>query len=98
MSQTAAAPGALRVLGLVAVSVGVAALAGAAFVLSYSGLHAVALQAGISARLAKGYPLILDVLLVVILAAILWLRSAGLAQQAAGVGLPAGPARSGGVG
>jgi hypothetical protein len=77
MSQTAAAPGALRVLGLVAVSVGVAALAGAAFVLSYSGLHAVALQAGISARLAKGYPLILDVLLVVILAAILWLRSAG---------------------
>jgi hypothetical protein len=77
VSQTATAPGALRVLGLVAVSVGVAALAGAAFVLSYSGLHAVALQAGISARLAKGYPLILDVLLVVILAAILWLRSAG---------------------
>jgi hypothetical protein len=75
--QPAAGPGALRILALAAVSVGVAALAGAAFVLSYSGLHAVALQAGISARLAKGYPLILDVLLVVILAAILWLRSAG---------------------
>jgi Protein of unknown function (DUF2637) len=69
--------GTLRVVGLVAVGVGLAALADAAFVLSYAGIHAVALQAGVSHRLARGYPLILDVLLVVILAAALALRSAG---------------------
>jgi len=74
-------PGALRVLALVAVSVGVAALAGAAFVLSYSGLHAFAVQAGISGRLARGYPLIFDVLLAVILAAVLFLRGAGLPSK-----------------
>jgi Protein of unknown function (DUF2637) len=69
--------GALRVAGLVAVGVGLAALAGAAFVLSYAGIHTVVLQAGVSHRLARGYPLILDVLLVVILAAVLALRGAG---------------------
>ena len=71
------ARGALRVLALVAVGIGLAALAAAAFVLSYAGIHAVALQAGISHRLAKGYPLMLDVLLVVIVAAVLALRTAG---------------------
>jgi hypothetical protein len=76
-SQPAEAPGALRILGLVAVCVGVAALAGAAFVLSYGGIHAVALQAGISSRLARGYPLMIDVLLVIVLAAALSLRGAG---------------------
>jgi uncharacterized protein DUF2637 len=76
-AQATEARGTLRVLGLAAVGVGLAALAGAAFVLSYAGIHAVALQAGVSHRLAKGYPLILDVLLVVILAAVLALRSAG---------------------
>jgi Protein of unknown function (DUF2637) len=69
--------GALRIAGLVAVGVGLAALAGAAFVLSYAGIHAVALQAGVSHRMARGYPLILDVLLVVIVAAVLALRGAG---------------------
>src|SRR5580700_3138097 len=76
-SQGAQSQGALRVAGLVAVGAGLAALAGAAFVLSYAGIHTVALQAGVSHRLAKGYPLILDVLLVVIVAAVLALRSAG---------------------
>jgi hypothetical protein len=74
-------PGALRIIGLAAVGVGLAALAGAAFVLSYNGIHAFALQAGISARLARGYPLIFDVLLVVILAAVLFLRGAGLPSK-----------------
>jgi uncharacterized protein DUF2637 len=74
-------PGTLRIAGLAAVGVGLAALAGAAFVLSYPGIHAFALQAGISARLARGYPLILDVLLVVILAAVLALRGAGLPSK-----------------
>jgi hypothetical protein len=68
---------ALRVLALVAVFAGLAALAGAAFVFSYAGIHAIARQAGISPRLARGYPLILDVLLVVVLAAVLALRGAG---------------------
>jgi hypothetical protein len=75
--QTAGAPRALRVLALVAVCAGVAALAAGAFIFSYAGLHTVALQAGVSSRLARGYPLILDVLLVVILAAVLALRGAG---------------------
>ncbi|HXW45304.1 MAG TPA: DUF2637 domain-containing protein [Streptosporangiaceae bacterium] len=70
-------PRALRVIGLFAVCAGVAALAGAAFVLSYSGIHALALQAGVRGTLARGYPLILDVLLVVTLAAVLALRGAG---------------------
>jgi Protein of unknown function (DUF2637) len=79
-----AAPGALRIIGISAVGVGLAALAGAAFVLSYPGIHAFARQAGISARLARGYPLIFDVLLVVILAAVLALRGAGLPSRVLG--------------
>jgi hypothetical protein len=75
--QPAGAPHALRLFALVAVCAGVAALAAAAFIFSYTGIHAVALQAGVNSRLAKGYPLILDVLLVVILAAVLALRGAG---------------------
>jgi Protein of unknown function (DUF2637) len=74
-------PGALRILALVAVGIGLAALAGAAFVLSYSGVHAFALQAGVSPKLARGYPLIFDVLLVIILAAVLALRGAGLPSK-----------------
>jgi hypothetical protein len=80
-ADSADGPGALRIIGLAAVGVGLAALAGAAFVLSYAGIHAFAQQAGISARLARGYPLIFDVLLVVILAAVLALRGAGLASK-----------------
>lgn len=75
--QPAGAPRVLRVTALVAVCAGVAALAAAAFIFSYAGIHSVALQAGVNVRLARGYPLILDVLLVVILAAVLALRGAG---------------------
>jgi Protein of unknown function (DUF2637) len=70
-------PRAMRVIAIGAVCAGVAALAAGAFVLSYAGLHSVALQAGVSHRLARGYPLMFDVLLVVILAALLALRAAG---------------------
>jgi hypothetical protein len=75
--QPAGAPRVLRVTALVAVCAGVAALAAAAFIFSYPGIHSVALQAGVNVRLARGYPLILDVLLVVVLAAVLALRGAG---------------------
>jgi hypothetical protein len=76
-SAPAAAPHPLRVVALSAAGLGVCALAAAAFVLSYAGLHAIALQAGVSTRLARGYPLIVDVLLVIVLAAVLSLRGAG---------------------
>jgi Protein of unknown function (DUF2637) len=75
------APRALRVLGLVAAFLGVAALAAATFVLSYSAIRAVALQAGITPRLARGYPLLLDAMLVIVLAAVLALRGAGLPSR-----------------
>ncbi len=80
-SQPGEAPSALRVLGLVAVCVGLAGLAAATFVLSYAGIHAIALQAGISPRLARGYPLLLDAMLVVVLAALLSLRGAGVPSK-----------------
>ena len=57
--------GGLRLLALAAVAAGVLLLAAAAFVLSYAGIHAVALSAGVSPRLARIYPLILDAMLVV---------------------------------
>ena len=68
---------ALRLLGLAAVAVGVLILAAAAFVLSYAGVHAVALSAGVSPRLARLYPVIFDAMLVVACAAVLSLRGAG---------------------
>ena len=61
----------LRAVALTAVSAGVLVLAAAAFVLSYSGIHAVARQAGVSATLARGYPVIFDALLVIACAAVL---------------------------
>jgi Protein of unknown function (DUF2637) len=70
--------GALQGIGIAAVFLGVAALAAGAFVFSYPGIHAFALQAGVSARLAKLYPLLADAMLVVTLAAVLSLRGAGL--------------------
>jgi hypothetical protein len=75
------APGAFRVLAMAAVCVGLAALAGGTFVLSYSGIHALALQAGIAPRLARGYPWLIDAMLVVVLAAVLALRGADLASR-----------------
>jgi hypothetical protein len=72
---------ALRLLGLAAVAVGVLLLAAVAFVLSYAGIHAVALSAGVSPRLARLYPVIFDAMLVVACAAILSLRGAGLPSR-----------------
>jgi hypothetical protein len=71
----------LRLLALAAVAVGVILLAAAAFVLSYSGIHAVALSAGVSPRLARLYPLIFDAMLVVACSAVLALRTAGLPSR-----------------
>jgi Protein of unknown function (DUF2637) len=73
--------GGLRLLALAAVAAGVILLAAAAFVLSYSGIHAVALSAGVSPRFARLYPLIFDAMLVVACAAVLALRSAGLPSR-----------------
>jgi hypothetical protein len=73
--------GALRAVGLAAVCIGVAALAGATFVLSYQGIREVALQAGIEPRYARGYPLLIDAMLVIVLAAVLALRSAGMPSR-----------------
>ena len=71
----------LRAVALTAVSIGVLVLAAAAFVLSYPGLHAVARQAGISAPLARGYPVILDAMLAIACAAVLSLRGAGVVSK-----------------
>src|SRR5215472_5484466 len=76
-----AAPQAFRVLAVAAVCLGVAALAAATFVLSYSAIRAVALQAGVVPRFARGYPLLLDAMLVIALAAVLGLRGAGLPSR-----------------
>jgi len=59
-----------------AVVVVVLALAAATFVLSYSGVHAIALQSGVSARLARVYPATFDAVLVIACAAALMLRDA----------------------
>jgi uncharacterized membrane protein SirB2 len=67
----------LRLAALVAVVAGVLLLAAAAFVLSYNGIHQIARTAGVSARLARWYPLIFDAMLVVAGAAVLSLRTAG---------------------
>ena len=67
----------LRLVALAAVALGVVLLAAAAFVLSYEGIHHIALRAGVSPGLAKLYPLIFDVMLVVAAAAALALRGAG---------------------
>ncbi len=67
----------LRLAALTAVVAGVVLLAAAAFVLSYPGIHQVALQAGVSPSLAKLYPVIFDAMLVVAGAAAMTLRGAG---------------------
>jgi hypothetical protein len=75
------APQALRILAIAAVCVGLAALAGGTFVLSYSGIHALALHAGVTPRLARGYPLLIDAMLVIVLAAVLALRGADMPSK-----------------
>lgn len=71
----------VRLLALCAVTLGLLLLAAAAFVLSYAGVHAVALAAGVSPQLARIYPLILDAMVVVAGAAVLSLRGAGLPSR-----------------
>ncbi len=61
----------------VAVAVGLAALTAAACVLSYSSVHHFAMQAGVSASLARIYPLIFDAMLAVAGCSVLALRGAG---------------------
>ena len=56
---------------------GVVLLAAAAFVLSYAGIHQIALRAGVSPQLARLYPVIFDAMLVIAGAAALALRGAG---------------------
>jgi len=80
-AQPAGSLRALRFLALTAVIVGVLGLAAAAFELSYPGIHAIALVAGVSPALARLYPLIFDAMLVVASAAILSLRGAGAATR-----------------
>jgi hypothetical protein len=75
------APRVWRILGLAAVCLGLAALAAATFVLSYSGIRVVALEAGITPRLARGYPLLVDAMLLIALAAVLALRGADLPSK-----------------
>lgn len=75
------APQAIRILGLAAVGIGVAALAAATFVLSYPAIHVLALRAGVAPRLARGYPLLIDAMLLIVLAAVLALRSANLPSR-----------------
>lgn len=72
---------ALRLLALTAVGAGVIVLLAAAFVLSYPGIHAMALHAGVSRRLARGYPVIFDAVLVIACAAVLSLRGGGLVSR-----------------
>ena len=64
-----------RLVNLVVVLV-VLALAAATFVLSYSGVHAIVAQAGVSARLARVYPGLFDALFVVACVAAVMLRDA----------------------
>jgi hypothetical protein len=67
----------LRLAALIAVIADVVLLAAAAFVLSYAGIHRLALRAGVTPELARLYPLIFDAMLVVAGAAALALRGAG---------------------
>jgi Protein of unknown function (DUF2637) len=80
-SQPEVTPSALRILGMASVGIGVAALAAATFVLSYPAIHDIALRAGVTPRLAGGYPLLIDAMLVIVLAAVLALRGAGLPSR-----------------
>jgi Protein of unknown function (DUF2637) len=68
-------PGLLTNLAVVVV---VVALAGATFVLSYAGVHEIALAAGVPETLARLYPAIFDAVLVVACTAALTLRDATL--------------------
>jgi Protein of unknown function (DUF2637) len=72
---------ALRLIALIAAIAGVVVLAAAAFVLSYGGIHKIALSAGVSPSVARVFPVIFDAMLVVSCAAVVSLRSAGWWQR-----------------
>jgi len=80
-AQHDGAPGALRLLALTAVGVGIAALAAATFVLSYTDIRTIVSHAGIQPSYAKVYPLLIDAMLVIALAAVLALRGAGVLSR-----------------
>ena len=67
----------LRLVALIAAIAGVILLAALAFALSYGGIHALARQAGMSAGMARLFPIIFDAMLVVSCVAVLLLRGAG---------------------
>jgi hypothetical protein len=68
--------GRLHLTAVVSVITGATLLAGAAFLLSYAGIHEIALTAGVSPSLAGLYPLIFDLALVIACVAALALRGA----------------------
>jgi hypothetical protein len=80
-SNPAEAHRVLRFVALAAVILGVLVLAAAAFVLSYAGIHALALAAGVTPALARIYPLAFDAMGVVASAAVLSLRGAGVVTR-----------------
>ena len=63
-----------RLLVNVLVALVVIAVAGATFVFSYDGVHAIALLGGVSARLARDYPGLFDAVLVIACVAAVVLR------------------------
>src|SRR5947208_628600 len=67
----------LRLAALTAVIIGVILVALAAFLLSYAGIHHIALQAGVAPRLARLYPLMFDAMLIITCSAVLATRTAG---------------------
>jgi len=66
----------LHLAAVISVITGAALLAAAAFLLSYTGVHEIALAAGVSPSLAKLYPVLLDAALVIACVAALALRGA----------------------
>ena len=72
---------ALRIAALVTTAVGLAALTAGACVLSYEPIHHLAIQSGVTSRLATIYPLIFDALLVLAGCSVLALRGAGLVSR-----------------
>jgi len=67
-----------RALGLGAVAAGLLVLTATACVLSYPGVHELAVRVGLAAMPAKVYPVAIDAMLVVAAVSVLALRGAGL--------------------
>ncbi len=71
----------LRVVALIAVAAGLAAVTAGACALCYSSIHLLAVQAGVSASLARLYPAIIDAVLVLAGCSVLALRGAGVISR-----------------